>query len=162
MTEVTVRKMREGDRTRVMAILAQWNMAPRPPTRDEPLPERSTIHIENTFVASIDDTVVGVGSYILGNDGMAETASLAVDPAYQGTGIGDRLQSARCAEMQTLGVHTLRTETDRPEVIAWYIRKFGYRIVGRNPKKHSFGLDDESHWTVLELNLRRWRADAVS
>lgn len=148
--------MRADDEAGVMKILAQWNMAPRPPSADEPDPERSAILVENTFVALVDDTLVGVGSYILNGDGCAETASLAVDPGWRGAGVGERLQSARCAEMKALGVHTLRTESDRPDVIAWYIRKFGYCAVGRNRKKHAFGLDSETHWTILELDLGNW------
>ena len=47
----------------------------------------------------------------------------------------------------------LRTETDRAETVDWYIRKFGYRKVGVNPKKHNFSLSDVDEWVVLELDL---------
>jgi predicted N-acetyltransferase YhbS len=99
---------------------------------------------------------VGVGSYLLHSDALAETASLAVSPEVKGSGIGARLQVARLEEMLARGIRRVRTETDRPETIAWYQRKFGYRIVGSNPKKHAFSLPDVDVWTVLELDLVAW------
>ncbi len=75
------------------------------------------------------------------------------DPAYRGFGVGYRLQQARMAEKRDLGIRRIRTETDRAETISWYIRKFGYRKIGSNPKKHAFSLPDVDHWTVLELKL---------
>ncbi len=83
----------------------------------------------------------------------AETASLAVDPAFRGQGVGARLQIARLRELKQSGVRWVRTESDRPETLAWYIRKFGYVEVGKNPKKHEFSLPDVADWTVLELDL---------
>ena len=41
----------------------------------------------------------------------------------------------------------------RPETIRWYVERFGYRIVGSNPKKHDFSLPGVDSWTVLELDL---------
>jgi hypothetical protein len=37
--------------------------------------------------------------------------------------------------------------------VRWYVRKFGYRIVGKAPKKHPFSREDVDEWTVLELDL---------
>ncbi len=48
---------------------------------------------------------------------------------------------------------TVETETDRPETITWYLRKFGYRLAGAVPKKHAFSLAHVPYWTVLELDL---------
>jgi GNAT superfamily N-acetyltransferase len=158
MTDVVIRKMREEDRARVMEILAHWNMAPRAPTAELPDPERSTIAADGTAIVAVAGSrIVGVASYILHGGSRAETASLAIDPAWRGTGIGERLQNARLVELKARGVEKLRTECDRPEVIDWYVRKFGYRVVGTTPKKHAFSLGDVDRWTVLELNLRDWR-----
>ena len=55
--------------------------------------------------------------------------------------------------MRARGVKRVRTETDRPETIRWYVERFGYRIVGSNPKKHDFSLPEVDTWTVLELEL---------
>jgi hypothetical protein len=51
------------------------------------------------------------------------------------------------------GIRKIRSETDRPEVVEWLIRHYGYRIVGTAAKRHAFGNADEDHWIVLELEL---------
>jgi len=56
--------------------------------------------------------------------------------------------------MKSRGIRQVLTETDRPEVVQWYVRKFGYRIAGTRRKKHAFSLPGVDHWTVLELSLR--------
>jgi N-acetylglutamate synthase-like GNAT family acetyltransferase len=154
-TTVRIRKMTDGDVSAAMAILDQWDMAPETDNDDA---ERSTIRVENSFVAEANDTIVGVGSYIVHSETLGETASLAVTPEYRGKGIGYRLQTARLEEMHDRGIETVRTETDRPETIEWYIEKFEYERVGTNPKKHDFSLTDIDEWTVLELDLAEWAA----
>jgi predicted N-acetyltransferase YhbS len=153
MADIVIRKMRPSDMLSVLDILKKWNMAPLAPSEAIPDPERSTILVENTFVAISGEKLVGVGSFIEWDDALAETASLAVDPSYKGQGIGYRLQVARLKEMKARGFKRVRSETDRPETIQWYMRKFGYRLVGRNPKKHAFSLENVDYWTVLELDL---------
>jgi predicted N-acetyltransferase YhbS len=153
MNSIQIRKMVPADMQQAIDILKQWNMAPIAASKAIPNPERSGINIDNTFVAVADDHIVGVGSYLGLSDDVAETASLAVDPSYKGKGVGYRLQVARLKEMKERGFLRVRTETDRPETIQWYIRKFGYRKIGENPKKHSFSLDSVDYWTVLELDL---------
>jgi N-acetylglutamate synthase-like GNAT family acetyltransferase len=158
MAEVTIRKMRQVDRPRILEILAQWNMAPVPPSAGVPDSERASLD-DTAIVAVVDGVVAGVASYVLHGPRRAETASLAVDPIWRGGGIGEKLQRARLAELKALGVEEIFTETDRPEVIDWYVRKFGYRIAGRRRKKHVFSLPDVDHWTVLELDLHGWTPD---
>ena len=146
---IEIRKLTDQELPAVLALLARWNMAPR---LGDPSAERSEIIVENTFVAVQAGRIVGVASYILHSHGFAETASLAVDCKYLGQGVGYRLQQARLEEMRSRGVRRVRTEADRPETIRWYVEKFGYRIVGTNPKKHDFGRSDIDRWTVLELD----------
>jgi len=153
MMDIVVRKMRHEDMDAVLRILASWNMAPIAPSADNPDPERSMINVENSFVAVAGSRIVGVCSYIVHSEELAETASLAVDPEYKGKGIGYRLQLARLEELRSRGIKKVRTETDRPETIDWYITKFNYKKVGRNRKKHAFSLEDVEYWTVLELDL---------
>ncbi len=148
--EIIIRKMVIEDLDAVMILLAKWNMAPRTDIEDA---ERDSIEISHAFVALDGETIVGTASYLVLSETVAETASLAVDPAYKGKGIGYRLQMARIEEMKGRGFKTLRTETDRPETINWYIENFGYRKVGVNPKKHEFSLPYVDFWTVLELDL---------
>ncbi len=153
MSGILIRKMAPGDLPRVGALLARWNMAPVQPSAAVPNPERTVIADENAFVAEADGALVGVASYFLLDAGRAETASLAVHPDWLGRGIGERLQHARLAEMRERGVRHVRTEADRPETIAWYVRKFGYRVTGTARKKHAFSRVDIDDWTVLELDL---------
>jgi len=151
--KLVIRKMQPQHLNEAMQLLTKWNMAPKKASLAIPDPERSTLDINNSFIALLNGQLVGVASYILLDDKHAETASLAVNPDYLGYGIGYQLQMARLEEMRSKGIKHLRTESDRPEVIQWYISKFGYEITGKNPKKHDFGHADFDHWTVLELEL---------
>lgn len=148
-----IRKMEEEDLPEVRALLEAWNMAPR---EDDPEAERSAIRVGNSFVAEEDGEIVGTASYIVHGPLTAETASLAVHPDHTGRGIGHRLQVARLEEMASLGVRTVRTETDRPRTVRWYVEKFGYRQTGTAPKKHDFSHPEIDEWTVLELDLVAW------
>jgi uncharacterized protein (DUF849 family)/N-acetylglutamate synthase-like GNAT family acetyltransferase len=152
-TQVVIRKIRVDDLESALAILAKWNMAPIQASQAIPQPERDHLETENTFVAILRGRVVGVASWLQIDTARAETASLAVDREVIGCGIGYKLQEARLADMRSQGIRQVRTEADRPEVIRWYVAKFGYRITGTNPKKHAFGLAGRDHWTVLELEL---------
>ncbi len=156
MTNIIIRKMTPADKQAALAILSEWNMAPQEPDENIPETERSDIIIENSIVAVDDGKVVGVASYIIHSPDHAETASMAVSPSYKGLGIGYNLQKTRLHEMKAMGIKTVTTESDRSEVIDWYIRKFGYRIIGTNAKKHDFSLPDVNYWTVLELKLENW------
>ncbi|MEO8224088.1 MAG: GNAT family N-acetyltransferase [Gammaproteobacteria bacterium] len=152
-SHVRVRKMRDEDLPGVTRVLGLWNMVPRPPSVDIPDPERTAVDVGNGFVAEADGRVVGTCSYfVLGND-WAETASLAVDPDPAFAGVGALLQQARLDEMRARGIRHVRTEADRPATIRWYVRRFGYRIVGTNPKKHTFSQPDVDSWAVLELHF---------
>lgn len=157
VSEVTLRKLVDGDLPRVIEILSHWNMAPVAPSAAVPVPETTGLEPDFTTVAVVQGKIVGVGSYILLENGWAETTSLAVEPAWLGHGIGERLQIARLKEMKMIGIENVKTECDRPEVIDWYIRKFGYRVAGTSPKKHDFCRHDVNHWTVLNLDLRKWQ-----
>ncbi|HKI87805.1 MAG TPA: GNAT family N-acetyltransferase [Draconibacterium sp.] len=157
MGEIEIRKIKTDEIEIAMAILEKWNMAPRAATTENPNPERESLLVEHTFVALDKEKIVGVCSYLILSPEEAETASLAVDPACKGKGIGYALQVARLKEMKERGFIRVHTETDRPETINWYIKKFGYKVVGANPKKHDFSLPDVDHWTVLKLDLKNMK-----
>lgn len=152
-TQVLIRKMKLEDTAPAMALLAQWNMAPVSASPSIPNPERDHLELDNTFVAILRGKLVGVASWLRIDATRAETASLAVNREFIGCGVGQKLQEARIAEMRSKGIVQVRTEADRPDVIRWYIDKFGYRIVGSNQKKHAFGLAEQACWTVLELQI---------
>lgn len=150
---VFIRKMRVEDIAPALALLAQWNMAPVQASASIPQPERDRLELDNTFVAMLQDKLVGVASWLRIDASRAETASLAVNRVFIGCGVGRKLQEARIAEMRNKGIVLVRTEADRPDVIRWYVDKFGYRIVGTQRKKHAFGSPDHDCWTVLELEI---------
>lgn len=152
-TQPEIRRMEEKDLPEVMALLAKWNMAPLSRTETGVTPERDHIEVANTFVAILQNKLVGVASFLLIDDQHAETASLAVDPDYLGCGIGYELQQKRLDEMRAMGIRHVRTEADRPQVIRWYIDKFGYRVGGQIAKRHDFGDSGRGQWTLLELKL---------
>lgn len=152
-TQVIIRKITNDDVGPAMELLSKWNMVPVQASAAIAQPERDHLDMDNTFVACLQDKVVGVASWLPIDALRAETASLAVDPEVIGCGIGYKLQESRLAEMRSKGIRHVRTETDRPDVIRWYVTKFGYRITGTNPKKHAFSLAERDHWTVLELDL---------
>jgi hypothetical protein len=63
--------------------------------------------------------------------------------------------------MAALGVDTVTTNADRPETIAWYKSRFGYREVGKLQKIHDFGRSDIDHWTTLQLDLKAYMEAAA-
>ena len=67
--------------------------------------------------------------------------------------MGTALQEARLDEMAALGVESVITNADRPATVAWYIRRFGYEVVGHQRKLIPFGDPDIERWTTLELDL---------
>lgn len=152
-TEVLIRPMRQEDLPDVMQLLSGWNMEPKTQADTGVRPERDHIEVANTFVAVLQGKLVGVGSFLMLDAERAETASLAVAPEFLGCGIGHKLQQRRLEEMRSRGVRIVRTEADRPNVIRWYMEKFGYRRMGTIPKRHAFGDPNRTEWTLLELEL---------
>ena len=152
-TEVLIRPMRREEMPDVMQLLAAWNMEPKTAVDTGVRPERDHVDVANTFVAILQDRLVGVGSFLMIDGTHAETASLAVAPEFLGCGIGYKLQQRRLEEMRSRGIRHVRTEADRPNVIRWYMEKFGYRRTGTIPKRHAFGDPSRSAWTLLELDL---------
>lgn len=152
-TRVEIRPMREEELPAVIALLDKWNMAPVSGAENGVRPERDHVEIGNSFVAVLHGRLVGIASFLPMGDARAETASLAVDPQFLGCGIGYALQTRRLEEMRARGIRHVQTEADRPNVIRWYIDKFGYRMTGKTRKRHAFGAAEQSEWTVLELDL---------
>lgn len=150
---IAIRKITREEIPVAMAILEKWNMTPRAVSNENPNPERESLIVDHTFVALYKNKIIGVCSYLILSNEEAETASLAIDPDFKGQGAGYALQVARLKEMKERGFIRVHTETDRPDTINWYIKKFGYRVVGTNPKKHDFSLKDVDFWTVLKLDL---------
>ena len=98
--------------------------------------------------------------------GIAQTANMTlsstvtqyyVEPQYRGLGIGKALQLRRMDAMIALGATKIITNADLPESIAWYIKNFGYKIIGTIKKIHEFGNPVIDNWTKLELDIEEIR-----
>ena len=150
---VDLRLMQADDVDRVLEILAHWGMAPVAPTAACPDPEDSGLAMGRTLVAVVGQRVIGVASYLLIDAQRASTESLAVDPIWLGKGVGELLHRARLQALREHGIRRVRTTADRPSTIAWYIRRFGCRVIGTQAKRHPISLPDVADWTVLELDL---------
>jgi len=154
--DITIRKAISDDYQGILNVMRPWNM------HHVPSLEMSEIDVNCFFVAVRGKEVVGAAGYVILSDGTAKTTLLGVLPAFNGAGIGKELQLARMREMHSLGVTILVTNADRPEVIAWYQRNFGYRPIGQVKKLMSFGDPALNQWTTLQTNLHEFFDDQPS
>ena len=77
---IEIRKMQTEDTEPVLKLLGHWNIAPVAPSAEVPVPERTEIVIDNTYVATDGDRIVGVCSIYQHSPVLGEAGSLAVDP----------------------------------------------------------------------------------
>jgi amino-acid N-acetyltransferase len=75
-----------------------------------------------------DGPIVGLASLHICWAGLGELRSVAVNPAYQGRGIGSRLVRTCLDEARTLGLSEVFCLTLRPE----FFQKFGFKVVHRD------------------------------
>jgi N-acetylglutamate synthase-like GNAT family acetyltransferase len=151
-----LRKAQESDLPRIFELLAQANMHHIP---SEEMPELTFV---NYTVAEIGGTVVGFCGYKILSPTLAKTELMVVDTSRRGSGVGILLQNHRMQEMFVLGIKRLTTNTDSPSSIAWYIKHFCYREIGKLKKVHEFGDPTVHEWTSLEADLVQWQAMAKS
>jgi ribosomal-protein-alanine N-acetyltransferase len=156
MSRFTIRPARRDEGPAILEIMRPWNM------HHVPSPEMESLDLNCFFVAEMDGVMIGASGYKVLGPGQGKTTLLAVLPEYLGTGAGSALQVKRLEAMATLGVHTVTTNADRPETIAWYKSRFGYREVGKLAKIHDFGRSDVDHWTTLQLDLAAYMRGACS
>ena len=147
-----LRPARPDDRDAILECLRPWNM------HHVPSPEMERIELDRFFVAELSGQIVGAAGYTSLAPGHGKTTLLGVLPQHNALGIGAALQEARVQAMAALGATKITTNADRPQVIAWYKKHWGYREVGTLPKLHSFGDDAVAEWTTLEMDVEAWRA----
>lgn len=148
----TLRPARPEDRDAVLECLRPWNM------HHVPSPEMERLELERFFVAELAGRIVGAAGYTFVAPGHGKTTLLGVLPEHNALGIGGALQEARVQAMADQGATKITTNADRPQVIAWYRRHWGYREVGKLPKLHSFGDNAVAEWTTLEMDVAAWEA----
>lgn len=142
-----IEKATPQDRDEIIKVLTPWNM------HHIPSPEAEEIDISCFFVAKISGKIIGVCGYKLLSEGKGKTRLLAVYPEFQGSGVGKALQDVRLETMYKAGVKKVITNADRPEIILWYKKHYGYYQISTLDKVSSHGLDEIDHWTTLEMDL---------
>lgn len=137
------------DRGAILEVMRAWNM------HHVPSPEMEELDLSCFFVARdrASREIIGASGYRILSERAGKTTLLAVFPEFAGTGIGKELHVARLRAMQDAGVKTVTTNADRPEVIMWYKKHFGYREIGTLPKLCPFGLLDVAEWTTMQMDL---------
>ncbi len=145
-----IEKAKQEDRDHIFRLLKQANM------HYIPSEEMPCLTYENYFVARLNGEITGFCGYKIVSKKKAKTELMVVDLKYRGKGIGYKLQEKRMEEIYGRGISTLVTNSDLPDTINWYIKKFGYREIGKLKKLHEFGDPKISHWTTLEVDLVKW------
>lgn len=149
-SDPVLRRAAASDLEDVMAVLETANFHHIP---SEEMPE---FDLSQCFVAEIDGRIVGVAGYTRIDEGRGKTTLMAVHPSARGQGIGLLLQGKRMSELKSLGCKSVVTNADRPEVVSWYEKHFGYRKIGSLQKQHEFGDPTIDHWTTMEADLSNW------
>jgi len=131
----------------ILAVMRPWNM------HHYPSPEMEELDVDSFFVARVGGEIVGAAGYKLLSQRLGKTTLMAVLPQYAGTGMGRDLQDARLRAMHRVGVKRVITNSDRPKVIAWYMKHYRYKKVGTLKKLCDYGDSAVDHWTTLEMDL---------
>ncbi len=145
-----IRKAVSADRPYMMDILKEFNM------HHIPSEEIPSFDITKFYVAVVDNEIIGLSGYEYLSDTLGKTTLMAVSSTFKGTGIGKDLQEVRLRKMYKNRIKTVITNSDRPNVIAWYKKHYGYEETGLIRKYHSFGLDSVDHWTTLKMDLVKY------
>jgi amino-acid N-acetyltransferase len=79
------------------------------------------------FIVAVDpaDRVVGCGALRIYNESLAEVCSLAVDPQFQGAGVGRRIVERLVQEARALALDTVFALTLKPDFFA----RLGFDVV---------------------------------
>ena len=149
----SIEAAKPSDRDAILEVMRVWNM------HHIPSVEMPKLDIDAFFVARLQDgRVIGAAGYEILSPVKGKTTLLGVYPEFQGMGVGKALQIRRLEAMAERGVKEVLTNADRPDIIVWYKKHFGYEEVGKLKKRCAFGLCDESHWTTLRMDLERYVA----
>jgi len=145
-----IRQAVAEDLPAILKVLEPWNM------HHIPSEEMEMIDFNTFFVAELRGEIVGVSGYKLLSETIGKTTLLAVYPDLQRSGLGEQLQHVRLEAMYKQGIKKVITNADRPDVIVWYQKHFGYRKIGTVDKVMSFGLSHVPRWQTLEMDLEAY------
>lgn len=143
------------DREAIMDVLRPEGLHPIPSR------EMDDLSVGTWLVYESAGAVVGVAGFRLDRSSegiVGKSLLLAVREDRRGQGVGRALVNRRLELMREAGASKVITNTDRPELISWLIRDYGYRRVGEVEKLHPFGRPDVDRWTTLEASM----ADATA
>ena len=143
----TIENASANDLDEIIEVLRPWNL------HHIPSPEADEINFSCFFIAKVRNKIVGVSGYKLLDDNTGRTRSLAVYPEFQGSGIGKVLQDTRLEAMHRAGVKKVYTDIDRPEIILWYKKHYGYIETGQRKKRSQHGSLDTDYAAMLKFHL---------
>ena len=117
VAEVSIRQFQAGDAAAFRRLNEEWiTRFFRIEPKEELIladPQRTIIEAGGRiFFATAGDRCVGCCALIRLKDKQFEVAKMAVEPSYQGAGIGRRLLVAAIEEGRTAGAHRLYLETN--------------------------------------------------
>lgn len=142
----------QADRERVLEILEFEGL------HRIPSPEMDDFDVGHWLVAERAGTIAGVAGFRVEqtSDGVVgKNLLLAVRKENRGQGIGRALVDHRLQLMVEAGATKVVTNSDRPGLIDWLIRDYGFRPVGELEKLHAFGRPDADRWTTLEAPMHK-------
>lgn len=165
MTAPELRLPVPSDVPDIFTVLAQYRVHPLGTAEqvDPDFPADSVLHLRNSIVdvdleqrslvATLDDELVGFccWDWLDASAAIAKTVLITVLPSARGSGVGRMLQQARMDAMWAAGAQSIHTASDDPASVAWYIRHFGYRSMGRVPichALHRLHWRDQSWWAI--------------
>ena len=148
--QFTIEPAKSSDFDQILAVLKPWNM------HHIPSSEMEMIDFDTFFVAKLNDKIIGVSGYKMLSKEEGKTTLLAVYPEFQGSGIGNALQERRLEAMYRSGAKKITTNADRPDIIVWYKKHYGYKEIGKVKKIASFGLEEVKEWTTLQMDAESY------
>ena len=97
-----------------------------------------------------DNLIVAyAGCWVLANEG--HITNVAVDPDYQGQGLGRRLMNELISRVKALGVDSMTLEVRPSNTVAINLyTSLGFRSVGQRPKYYV-------EYQALKRNIDKWR-----
>src|ERR1700716_2825138 len=138
-TEIGIRQFQAGDAAAFRRLNEEWiTRFFRIEPKEAPIladPQRTILEPGGRiFFATAGERCVGCGALIRTRDKEFEVAKMAVEPSYQGAGIGRRLLQAAIEEGRSAGAQRLYLETNH--VLTTAIRLYesvGFKHIDANP-----------------------------